>query len=86
MRVLIDTNILVDLLLGREPYYDIAYDILTMCADKKIYGYLAAHSVPDLFYILRKFLTKEERREVIKDFVSSRISAIAPNDFLEICR
>ena len=73
MRVLIDTNILVDLLLGREPYYDIAYDILTMCADKKIYGYLAAHSVPNLFYILRKFLTKEERREVIKDFVSSRI-------------
>lgn len=137
MRVLIDTNILVDLLLGREPYYDIAYDILTMCADKKIYGYLAAHSVPNLFYILRKFLTKEERREAIKDicqilkvegidslkilsaldheefgdfedclqeecavavsadyiitrnvkdFVSSRIPAIAPNDFLEICR
>ncbi len=67
MRVLIDTNILADLLLGREPYYDIAYDILTMCADKKIYGYIAAHSIPNLFYILRKSMTVEERRGALKD-------------------
>lgn len=67
MRVLIDTNILADLLLGRDPYFDIAYDILTMCADKKIYGYIAAHSIPNLFYILRKSMTKEERREALKD-------------------
>ena len=42
MRVLIDTNVLADLLLGRDPYYDIAYNILSMCADKKVYGYIAA--------------------------------------------
>lgn len=41
MRVLIDTNILADVLLGRDPYYDLAYSILTMCADKKVYGYMA---------------------------------------------
>ncbi len=67
MRILIDTNILADALLGRDPYYDIAYSILTMCADKKVYGYIAAHSIPDLFYILRKFMTKKERREALKD-------------------
>ncbi len=67
MRVLIDTNILADVLLGRAPYCDSAYDILAMCADKKVYGYIAAHSIPNLFYILRKFLTKEERREALKD-------------------
>ena len=67
MRVLIDTNVLADVLLGRDPYYDIAYRILAMCADKKIYGYMAAHSIPNLFYILRKSMTKEERREALKD-------------------
>ncbi|MDE7131003.1 MAG: PIN domain-containing protein [Lachnospiraceae bacterium] len=67
MRILIDTNVLADVLLGRDPYYDIAYGILTLCADKKVYGYIAAHSVPNLFYILRKFMTKEERREALKD-------------------
>ena len=67
MRILIDTNVLADVLLGRDPHYDVAYDILTMCADKKVHGYMAAHSVPNLFYILRKYMTKEERREAIKD-------------------
>lgn len=53
MRILIDTNVLADVLLGRDPHYDVAYNILTMCADKKIHGYMAAHSVLNLFYILR---------------------------------
>lgn len=67
MRILIDTNVLADVLLGRDPYYDIAYNILTMCADKKVYGYMAAHSIPNLFYILRNSMTTEERREALKD-------------------
>lgn len=67
MRILIDTNVLADVLLGRDPYYDIAYSILTLCADKKVYGYMAAHSIPNLFYILRKSMTEEERREALKD-------------------
>ena len=67
MRILIDTNVLADVLLGRDPYYDIAYSILTLCADKKVYGYMAAHSIPNLFYILRKFMTEEERRQALKD-------------------
>ena len=67
MRILIDTNVLADVLLGRDPYYDIAYSILTLCADKKVYGYMAAHSIPNLFYILRKFMTEEERRQELKD-------------------
>ena len=67
MRVLIDTNVLADLLLGRTPYYDIANDIFTLCANKIIYGYIAAHSVPNLYYILRTSLTKEERRDALKD-------------------
>ena len=67
MRALIDTNILADLLLGRDPYYDIAYDILTLCADKKVFGYIAAHSIPNLFYILRNSMSKEERRAALKD-------------------
>ena len=67
MRILIDTNVLADVLLGRDPYYDIAYSILTLCADNKVYGYMAAHSIPNLFYILRKFMTEEERRQALKD-------------------
>lgn len=82
MQVLIDTNVLADLLLGRDPYYDIAYDILTMCADKKINGYIAAHSIPNLFYILRNSMTKEERRGALKDIC--QIVKVEGIDFFKI--
>ena len=65
MRVLIDTNILLDALLGREPYFDNADKIIKLCADKKIVGFMAAHSIPNIFYILRKDMPEENRREVL---------------------
>lgn len=65
MRVLIDTNVLLDFLLGREPYFSNADRIIKMCADRKIQGFMAAHSVPNMFYILRKDMSEEARREVL---------------------
>ena len=65
MRVLVDTNILLDALLGREPYFDNADKIIKLCADKKIVGFMAAHSIPNIFYILRKDMLEENRREVL---------------------
>ena len=67
MIVLIDTNIVVDVLLKREAFMKEAQIIITKCADREITGYLAAHSIPNLFYILRKAYSKEERREFIKN-------------------
>ena len=67
MRVLIDTNILLDALMGRQPYYDFADHIIKLCADKKVEGRMAAHSVPNIFYILRKTMSDEERRNVLRN-------------------
>lgn len=66
MRVLIDTNVLLDFLMGRKPYFDLADQILKLCSDRKMEGYMAAHSVPNIFYILRKRMSDEERKEVLK--------------------
>ena len=65
MKVLIDTNVLMDALTGRQPFFDNADKILKLCADNKVDGYIAAHSIPNIFYILRKDLTESERREVL---------------------
>lgn len=67
MVILIDTNIILDVLLKREPYVNEAQIIMEKCANREIIGYLAAHSIPNLFYILRKSYTKKERREFIKN-------------------
>lgn len=65
MRVLVDINVLLDALLGRQPYFDYADHIIKLCADKKVQGYMAAHTIPNMFYILRKDMSKEARREVL---------------------
>ncbi len=65
MRVLIDTNVVLDYILNREPYGDYAKRIVEACKEKKVSGCIAAHTVPNIFYILRKVYTVEERREIL---------------------
>ena len=63
----VDTNIILDIFLDREPYTEEARLIMTKCADREVIGYLAAHSIPNLFYILRKAYSQRERRRLIRN-------------------
>lgn len=67
MKILIDTNIILDVLLKREPHKKAAQIIMTKCASREITGYLAAHSIPNIFYVLRKDYSQEERRKFIRN-------------------
>ncbi len=64
-KILIDTNVLIDYLLEREPFFDDAKGVILSCADGKIKGCIAAHSIPNMFFILRKDFNAKERREVL---------------------
>ena len=46
MVILIDTNVILDIFLKREPYKTNSELILTKCADRQITGYLAAKNIP----------------------------------------
>lgn len=63
--VLLDSNILLDVFLKREPFFNDSYNIFNLCLSKKIHGIIAAHSITNLWYILRKDSTAPERREII---------------------
>ncbi len=66
MIILLDTNIVLDALLKRIPYAKEAEIIMEKCAEQEVIGCLAAHSIPNLFYILRKSYSQKERRRFIK--------------------
>jgi predicted nucleic acid-binding protein len=57
---MIDTNILLDVLLEREPFFSSSKAVLQLCEEKKVYGFLSASSVTDIFYITRKALQSTE--------------------------
>ena len=65
MRVLLDTNVLIDYISAREPYTDNAETLLNLCVEKKLEGGIAVHSVTNAFYILRKEMTVTERKRFL---------------------
>ena len=67
MKILIDTNILLDVIVKREPYFTDSEKIISMCVENKINGCIASHSVINIFYILRKSHTSKERRKILLD-------------------
>jgi predicted nucleic acid-binding protein len=54
MRVLIDTNIIIDVALEREPFFKNSDRLLALAEERAFDGYLSAASISDIFYIVRK--------------------------------
>jgi predicted nucleic acid-binding protein len=51
---LVDINIIIDDMANREPFAKLSHDILILCAQGKFIGYISAHTIPTIHYILRK--------------------------------
>lgn len=56
MRILLDTNIVLDFLLMREPHAAAAVKIFESLSTRAISGYVTANTLTDIFYILSKRL------------------------------
>lgn len=54
MRVLVDTNVLLDLLLEREAFVEEATTLMEMIELGQVVGYLSATTITNIFYIVRK--------------------------------
>lgn len=79
MRVLVDTNVLLDRILTREPYSDDAEKIIDLCVRKEIDGYIAANSILNIFYIVRREISDRNRRRILM-FLREIMSVVAVND------
>ena len=65
LTVLIDTNVLLDDLLVREPHAAASRRVVELCRAGSLSGVIAAHSVSNMFYILRKAYATSERRKLL---------------------
>lgn len=65
MKVLVDTNIVLDVLCNRPDFVDHALQVFRYCEANQITGYLSALSVPNIVYIMRKELDSEKIREIL---------------------
>lgn len=71
MKVLLDTNIVIDVIAKREPYFKDSYNVFKLIAMKTICGFITSKQVTDIYYIIKKTLHDEKRtRESIIKIVS----------------
>jgi predicted nucleic acid-binding protein len=54
VKVLLDTNIILDVALERQPYFEISKQVLLLVEQEQIEGYISASTFSDLYYIIRR--------------------------------
>lgn len=79
MRVLIDTNITLDFLLRREPFFQDAELIFQAIDAGQVIGYVTATTLTDIFYISRKHTRSvEQARQAVSETMTAMV--ICPID------
>jgi predicted nucleic acid-binding protein len=56
MKVYFDTNLLIDLLEQREPYFKYSRSVFLMAADGQLEGIIGASAITDVYYVVKKSL------------------------------
>ncbi len=70
MRVLFDTNVLIDFLLDRAPFAEAAADLLSRADRGQIQGLACADSFTTIFYLMQKAINREAARRHISSLLS----------------
>ena len=61
MRIMIDTNVFLDVLTRREPFYAASRQVLELCENGRVQGFLTASSVTDIYYLIHRHLHDTEQ-------------------------
>jgi len=69
MKILLDTNIVLDLLLQRKPFCDDAKTIFELIESNKISGYLCATSITTIYYLISKSTDRLKADEIIENLL-----------------
>ena len=65
MKLLIDTNVILDILMKREPFFTDSYAAVRKAAEQDAECYLSSSAITDIFYILRKSFQSAQRAKLI---------------------
>jgi predicted nucleic acid-binding protein len=78
MRLLFDTNVVLDVLLVREPWAKELKPIWEARRVGRVQGFVAATSLTNIFYIARRLSTAERARQAVRSCMGSL--AVIPVD------
>lgn len=76
MRVLVDTNVVLDVLLDRRPFAEAASHVFALVEESKMEGFLCATTVTTVDYLLGQTLAPAKARAALQQLLN--LFEIAP--------
>lgn len=71
MKLLVDTNVVLDVLLRREPFVKAATDVLNLTQQDNVREYVSASAITDIYYIAyRQMKDRSAVRELLQRLLS----------------
>jgi predicted nucleic acid-binding protein len=65
VNVFVDTNILLDVLARREPFYADSAEVWTLAETGRVAGFVSTLSLPNLYYLLRRTKGQQSARKAL---------------------
>ena len=86
MKVLIDTNVILDVLCNRKMFVEDSLKIFKLSETRQIDGYISALSIANIIYIMRKELSHINVKKIL-DMLSHIFNIIELNEqeLMEAC-
>ena len=76
MKILIDTNVVIDVMTSREPWKESAEKIFIMAANNIVDMYITASSATDIYYLIRKHIHSVDAAKQILNKLYSLVSIL----------
>lgn len=64
--LLCDINVILDIFLKREPFYQASANLFQLIEEGRIKGYLCALSFPIIYYLLYRELSRDESLRILE--------------------
>lgn len=69
MKIVIDTNIVLDILAKREPFFENSHAVILLAAQGKLSAAITANSITDIYYIMRKSMNNEALKSALRELI-----------------
>ena len=74
MKLLIDTNVVPDVLLRREPFFRTAAEVLNLTQRDEVREYVTASAITDIYYIANKQM---KDRDAVRDLLKRLLMVVS---------
>lgn len=83
-RIFIDSDVILDVALARQPFVEASQQVLALCEKGAFTGCISSNSVANIYYVLRKLGGDDKARIFIKQLL--KFLVIIPVDHVGISR